>query len=184
LDWRDLLRLIAFTLVALPLLQSPDLHWRRLLAPGAQRRHIGGRILWASLKGNLAITALAAGLALALMAALGALHWTHVLATAAGLLPDLLLATMFAVTLRGFSGSQAASMVHLLLITTELAFMAWAMNFNAADLGWHRDGWHALAMAAVMLALLPLMQRAWLRADLVRLAAKAQEPPEPNGWEH
>ena len=74
--------------------------------------------------------------------------------------------------------------MHLLMITTELAFMAWALHFNTADPTWQRDGWHALAMAVAMLALLPLMQRAWLRADLVLLAAKAQEPPEPTGWEH
>ena len=175
--------LIAFTLIALPLLQSPDLHWRRLLAPGVRRRHIGRRIVWASLKGNLAITAVALALGLAMDAALGGRHWAHLPAIAAGLLPDLLLATMLAVALRGFSGSQPASVMHLLLITTELAFMAWALHFSASDPAWHRDGWHALAMGALMLTLLPLLQRAWLRADLVLLAAKAKEPPEPTGWE-
>lgn len=184
LDWRYFLRLIAFTLIALPLLQSPDLHWRRLLAPGVRRRHIGRRIMCLSFKGNLCITAVALALGLAVDAALGGKHWALLPTIAAGLLPDLLLATMLAVTLRGFSGSQPRSVMHLLMITTELAFMAWALHFNAADPTWQRDGWHALAMAAAMLALLPLMQRAWLRADLVLLAAKAQEPPEPTGWEH
>ena len=178
LDWRYLLRLAAFTFIALHLLQSPDLHWRRLLAPGARRRHLGGQIFWASLKGNLSITAILAGLGLAAAAALGGIHWAQLPAIAVGLLPDLLLATMLAVTLRGFAGSRTASLLHLLAVSIGLALIAWALHLT-----WHRDGWHALATAAVMLVLLALLQRAWLRADLVRLAAKAQEPPEPTGWE-
>lgn len=178
LDWRYLLRLAAFTLLALNLLQSPDLHWRRLLAPGVRRRQIGVRILWASLKGNLVILAFAGGQALALIGTLNGLHWAHILAIAAGLLPDLLLATMLAVTLRGFAGSQAASLLYLLGIAVGVALLAYVVHP-----AWQRDGWHALAMGALMLTLLPLLQRAWLRADLVLLAAKAKEPPEPNGWE-
>lgn len=192
LDSRYLLRLIALTLIALPLLQSPDLHWRHLLAPGARRRHIGRRILWFSFKGNFYITAVALALGLAVDAALGGKHWAHLPTIAAGLLPDLLLATMVAVTLRGFSGSQTATVMNLLLITLALALIAWVLHVMAISPTWHREfanptwqreGWHALAMAAAMLALLPLMQRAWLRADLVLLAAKAKEPPEPTGWE-
>lgn len=182
-----LLRLAAFTVIALQLLQSPDLHWRRLLAPGGRRRYIGGRILCASLKGNLAITAFAAGLALAAAAAFGAVHWAQVLAIAAVLLPDLLLATLLAVTLRGFASGPGTATVLLLGALAVGCLTAWLAHLAAPavlSFSWQRDLVHAGMQLAAMLVLLPLLQHAWLRADLVRLAAREQEPPDPTGWEH
>lgn len=86
---------------------------------------------------------------------------------------------MLAVTLRGFAGSRMSSLLHLLAASADVMLVAWWVRIDLTDIIWYRDGWHAMAMGAVMLALLPLMQGAWLRADLVRLAAKAQEPTEP-----
>jgi len=188
LDWRYLVRLLLLSYMALVLLQSRDLHWRRLLAPGGTgRASIGWRIYVSSLKGNLIIAALLTGLGCALVAAvsaytgkfslLAAVQWP---AFAAALASDLALATALAVTQRGLAGSKEAALLWevcllTLVIGSTAAWSLWDFGPEPA-FTWQRDTSHALAMLAALLLLRQLMQRAWHRADLVQLLTKAQAP--------
>jgi len=186
LDWRYLVRLLLLSYMALVLLQSRDLHWRRLLAPGGPHRaSIGWRIFVSSVKGNLIIAAVLTGLCCAIAAAissytgkfnlLASFQWP---AFAAALACDLTLATALAVVLRGFAGKQQTAMLGLVCVFGLIASICiawWAFSLGPEpNFTWPRDSIHALAMLAALLLLRPLMRRAWRRADLVQLLTKAQ----------
>jgi uncharacterized membrane protein len=187
LDWRYIVRLLLLSYMALVLLQSRDLHWRRLLAPGGTHRpSIGWRIFVSSLSGNLLIAAVLTGLCCALVAAvsaytgnfslLAAVQWP---AFVAAMACDLALATALAVVLRGFAGSKEAALlweVSLLTLTVGVT-AAWSFwDFGPEPtFTWQRNSTHALALLAALLLLRLLMQRAWQRADLVRLLTHARE---------
>lgn len=184
------IRLSMLVLFTGMLLQSRDLHWRQLLAPGGTRRRwLGLRIFAQSLQGSLvvllAITAVAAlpalfGLALLPDGAWGLRMIEHLPWATLNLVCDLALATAIAATLRGFTGSHGISaaitlLAMLLVVAGTSSLGNWRPPFpELLSTLTPPDGWPRIIVTLGLgIALLPLLQRAWLKADLAQLARRA-----------
>lgn len=96
---------------------------------------------------------------------------------------DLILATTIAATLRGFTGSHSISasiilLVMLLIVASSSKLGVWSPPFPALlEVFSPPAGLRRLLLTlGVCVALLPLLQRAWLKADLSQLARRAHAP--------
>lgn len=187
LNGHDVLRLGLLTLLACTLLQSRDLHWRRMLAPGGMRRAtLGLRIVADSLRASMLLLTIGGVVGVAISAVLG---WvlerpletfllTPLPTVALTLLVELPLCTALAACLRGLTGSSGLTN----LCAWVLMMLGLCLLFSATPvsqlLHWHVGPTYLATVVALSLFLLSVVGRCWRTTNLVELMRGTQPDKE------
>lgn len=183
LNGHDVLRLGMLTLLACTLLQSRDLHWRRMLAPGGMRRAtLGLRIVADSLRagmllltiGGAILVAISAALGLALGRPLGPFLLTTMPTVVLTLLVELPLCTALAACLRGLTRSSGlTSLCAWVLMMLGLGLLLPATP-PLPHPQWHVGPTYLATVMALSLVLLSVVGRCWRNTNLVELMRGAR----------